>query len=63
VRSWFQAFAFKRSLYRYVLVMLHELVHNDIGPHNKAFFKLLAEITEECEALMVGLYKLHPVAP
>ena len=50
-------------MYRYVLVMLHELVHNDIGPHNKAFFKLLAEITEECEALMVGLYKLHPVAP
>jgi predicted metal-dependent hydrolase len=33
-----------------VLVMLHELVHNDIGPHNKAFFKLLDEITEECEA-------------
>ena len=28
-----------------VLVMLHELVHNDISPHNKAFFKLLTEIT------------------
>ena len=35
-----------------VLVMLHELVHNEIGPHNKAFFKLLDEITVECEELM-----------
>ncbi|EEH59649.1 uncharacterized protein MICPUCDRAFT_38373 [Micromonas pusilla CCMP1545] len=34
-----------------VLVMLHELVHNDIGPHNRAFFKLLDEITAECEDL------------
>ena len=24
-----------------VLVMLHELVHNDIGPHNAKFFKLI----------------------
>jgi len=35
-------------------VMLHELCHNEIGPHNKLFFKLLDEITLECEALMVG---------
>ena len=26
-----------------VLVMLHELVHNDIGPHNRAFFKVRAD--------------------
>ena len=35
-----------------VLVMLHELCHNDIGPHNKQFFALLDEITQECEDLM-----------
>jgi len=35
-----------------VLVMLHELCHNDIGPHNAKFFKLLDEITVECEELM-----------
>jgi hypothetical protein len=37
-----------------VLVMLHELVHNDIGPHNAKFFKLLDEITVECETLMAS---------
>ena len=37
-----------------VLVMLHELVHNDIGPHNSKFFKLLDEITVECETLMAS---------
>ena len=26
-----------------VLVMLHELVHNDIGPHDRAFFKVRAD--------------------
>ena len=35
-----------------VLVMLHELVHNDIAPHDKRFFALLDEITRECEDLM-----------
>ena len=37
-----------------VLVMLHELVHNDIGPHNAKFFKLLDEVTVECETLMAS---------
>lgn len=32
--------------------MLHELVHNDISPHNAAFYKLLDELWEEAEALM-----------
>lgn len=29
-------------------VMLHELVHNEISPHNDDFWKLLDEITQEC---------------
>ncbi|GIL89244.1 hypothetical protein Vretifemale_17094 [Volvox reticuliferus] len=32
--------------------MLHELVHNVRGPHDSAFYKLLDEITAECEELM-----------
>ncbi|KAG2424072.1 hypothetical protein HYH02_015228 [Chlamydomonas schloesseri] len=32
--------------------MLHELVHNVRAPHDKAFYKLLDEITAECEELM-----------
>ena len=28
--------------------MLHELCHNDIGPHNAQFYKLLDEITLVC---------------
>ncbi|KAL0030955.1 hypothetical protein WJX79_003815 [Trebouxia sp. C0005] len=32
--------------------MLHELVHNVQGPHNAVFYKLLDEITEECERIM-----------
>ena len=33
-------------------VMLHELVHNAIGPHDGKFFALLAELEKECEDLM-----------
>ncbi|KAG2434866.1 hypothetical protein HXX76_007749 [Chlamydomonas incerta] len=32
--------------------MLHELVHNVRGPHDKVFYKLLDEVTAECEELM-----------
>lgn len=32
--------------------MLHELTHNEVGPHNANFYKLLDEITKECEDLM-----------
>lgn len=32
--------------------MLHELTHNEVGPHNANFYKLLDEITRECEDLM-----------
>ena len=32
--------------------MLHELVHNEIGPHNAAFYKMLDAITEEVEGDM-----------
>ncbi|GAB4849936.1 hypothetical protein Ancab_029236 [Ancistrocladus abbreviatus] len=32
--------------------MLHELCHNDHGPHNAEFYKLLDEIRAECEELM-----------
>ena len=35
-------------------VMLHELVHNAIGPHDGKFFALLAELEKECEDLMPG---------
>ncbi|CAM6127360.1 unnamed protein product [Calypogeia fissa] len=33
--------------------MLHELTHIQCGPHNSAFYKLLGEVTEECEELMM----------
>eukprot|EP00198_Chlamydomonas_reinhardtii_P010778 XP_001700115.1 predicted protein [Chlamydomonas reinhardtii] len=32
--------------------MLHELVHNVRGPHDKVFYNLLDEVTAECEELM-----------
>lgn len=32
--------------------MLHELTHNEHGPHDAKFYKLLDEITKECEELM-----------
>jgi len=32
--------------------MLHELVHNRFGPHDKKFYRELDEITEECEKMM-----------
>ena len=31
---------------------LHELVHNEIGPHNKKFYAMLEELWGEAEALM-----------
>ena len=41
--------------YEHVLgTMLHELCHNVVGPHNAAFYKLLDEITEECERDMAN---------
>eukprot|EP00249_Psilotum_nudum_P019437 c27252_g1_i3 orf=230-1300(+) len=33
--------------------MLHELTHNEHGPHDAKFYKLLDEITNECENLMI----------
>ncbi|XP_027187300.1 DNA-dependent metalloprotease WSS1-like isoform X2 [Cicer arietinum] len=33
--------------------MLHELCHNQHGPHNADFYNLLDEIRKECEELMV----------
>ncbi|KAA8540187.1 hypothetical protein F0562_024250 [Nyssa sinensis] len=32
--------------------MLHELCHNEFGPHNTDFYNLLDEIRKECEELM-----------
>ncbi|KAK2998334.1 hypothetical protein RJ639_024515 [Escallonia herrerae] len=32
--------------------MLHELCHNEYGPHNSDFYNLLDEIRKECEQLM-----------
>lgn len=32
--------------------MLHELTHNVHGPHNASFYKLLEEVTTECEDLI-----------
>lgn len=31
--------------------MLHELVHNEIGPHNAKFYAMLDELNKECDAL------------
>lgn len=40
--------------YEYIVgTLLHELVHIEIGPHNKAFHKVLDEIQTECEQLPV----------
>ncbi len=36
--------------------LLHELVHNSIGPHRTPFKRLLAEITSECEILMCCMH-------
>ncbi|XP_068653160.1 DNA-dependent metalloprotease WSS1 [Aristolochia californica] len=32
--------------------MLHELCHNEVGPHNASFYKLWDEIRKECEELI-----------
>eukprot|EP00238_Polyblepharides_amylifera_P000288 CAMPEP_0196573552 /NCGR_PEP_ID=MMETSP1081-20130531/3438_1 /TAXON_ID=36882 /ORGANISM="Pyramimonas amylifera, Strain CCMP720" /LENGTH=461 /DNA_ID=CAMNT_0041891299 /DNA_START=29 /DNA_END=1418 /DNA_ORIENTATION=- len=32
--------------------LLHELTHIKVSPHNQDFYKLLDQITEECESLM-----------
>jgi predicted metal-dependent hydrolase len=32
-------------------VMLHELCHNEFGPHSASFYKLLDELWDEFEAL------------
>lgn len=32
--------------------MLHELVHNEIGPHNAKFYAMLDELQKECDDLM-----------
>eukprot|EP00958_Prasinococcus_capsulatus_P001052 scaffold98_cov307-Prasinococcus_capsulatus_cf.AAC.14 len=32
--------------------MLHELVHNAIGPHNRQFYAMLDELRDECTLLM-----------
>lgn len=41
------------EVYEQVLaVMLHELVHNEFGPHDGKFFARLAELEVECEDLM-----------
>ena len=32
--------------------MLHELVHNEVGPHNAKFYKLLEELRTECAQLL-----------
>ncbi|CAN0454536.1 unnamed protein product, partial [Phaeothamnion confervicola] len=31
--------------------MLHELAHNEFGPHDTKFYKLLGELTMECDKL------------
>uniref|UniRef100_A0A7S3E8Z9 WLM domain-containing protein n=1 Tax=Rhodosorus marinus TaxID=101924 RepID=A0A7S3E8Z9_9RHOD len=34
--------------------LLHELCHNEIGPHNEQFYKLLDEITAKAENLIIS---------
>jgi len=40
------------SFYSILGTLLHELCHIECGPHNSQFYKLLNEITKECEELM-----------
>ena len=43
--------------------LLHELVHNDIGRHDKSFYRLLDEIKLECETrLMRSFFTYTPIA-
>lgn len=32
--------------------MLHELVHNQIGPHNAKFYRMLDQLNDECDKLI-----------
>lgn len=42
--------------------LLHELVHNEIGPHSAKFFKKWDELRAECEKLMgEGVCVLHAI--
>mmetsp|Transcript_12568 Transcript_12568/g.25513 ORF Transcript_12568/g.25513 Transcript_12568/m.25513 type:complete len:282 (-) Transcript_12568:926-1771(-) len=34
--------------------LLHELAHNEVGPHNAQFYRILEEITAECEKLIAN---------
>lgn len=46
--------------YEHVLgTMLHELTHNQCGPHDAKFYKLLDEITKECEDLLAGSFSAN----
>lgn len=47
-------------LFRFEAVLdtlLHELVHNSIGRHDKSFYKLLDEIKLECEMKLMGSFR------
>jgi len=43
--------------------LLHELVHNSIGRHDKSFYKLLDEIKLECEMKLMGAFHVRPALP
>ncbi|CAN0427630.1 unnamed protein product, partial [Ectocarpus sp. 13 AM-2016] len=32
--------------------MLHELVHNQIGPHSANFYRMLDQLNDECDKLI-----------
>ncbi|CAN0501572.1 unnamed protein product, partial [Ectocarpus sp. 8 AP-2014] len=32
--------------------MLHELVHNQIGPHSAKFYRMLDQLNDECDKLI-----------
>ncbi|EKX48878.1 hypothetical protein GUITHDRAFT_105502 [Guillardia theta CCMP2712] len=41
--------------------LLHELVHNEVGPHNQRFYVLLQQLEEETESLMArGIVGVGP---
>ncbi|CAN0574965.1 unnamed protein product, partial [Ectocarpus sp. 12 AP-2014] len=39
--------------YEFILgTMLHELVHNQIGPHSAKFYRMLDQLNDECDKLI-----------
>jgi hypothetical protein len=41
--------------------LLHELVHNEIGPHNTQFKRKLNQVTEQCQRLILDSMRIASI--